>query len=896
MCDVADFVEAEACADRTEIGCYGVGEFHDLRTVELDGYVICGQYNDDLLAETQASGISRDADWYLFEHTGSEPITISINYQSETGTVFCAGIMPGGTCPQGNWFGWGLPGHYNFDSDPVVLFPGDVFTVYMRANSFGPDCINDGADQGKYWMILTTGALTPVDDCPLALDITGDTEVGVPIVQDLCGMTADGPFAGPYQIYGDYPYAGNAWFRWECEESGIYTISTCNTPAVFVAGDPEALPDPIPDAWVSYDLFMGIFNDGCPPAQNSEVGFSDDGLACPGYEPEATFIAAAGLSYLITVASWTAPPYAADGSVCGEVWLDISHVELPLYWDDCENERLVVDAPIEDMFFNNLNATPDGPDVSYCNSLPLGGGLGGDLWFEVIAWETGYVTMDFLHLNFDVNMEVYAGGDCIDPVNPRKPIYCNDDGGDADDARWDATADTWPVGHGSWASLPCTAGDVFMVRVGGWYNPPANPLSDGGMGFGYFSIVIDANGPGPANDHCSDVTPVELTDGFAETFVGDTYWATWNDCFNIWPDYPMSLTDGPVWEAFSVPSDVCMDVVIDFCDTERAAGESRYLGGVGTIWTGCPCENDFVAITATSTASYTAECENGYIYTFAGMATGSYYIQIDFNMHMLDETFDDYVINVTGTIIEECYYCESTTNGGTLPPVSGGTWIQDFSLADIATVGEPLVMVEEGPPQVYTGAFNSVAPFDVDNTAMVAHMYRGITYEAEVVMDKFGPPANEHDSCDIWIDWNQNTSLYDPLERITLERIALTWTADITVPTTALLPGEGISTTTRMVVRLSNDLDGAAAICGVRAFGEVERYTVEVVAIECGDFNIDGLTNADDVTFLRDWYFGGTTAPDYWQRADIDGDGMITIADVIALVEAAYNGGPKICI
>jgi hypothetical protein len=83
------------------------------------------------------------------------------------------------------------------------------------------------------------------------------------------------------------------------------------------------------------------------------------------------------------------------------------------------------------------------------------------------------------------------------------------------------------------------------------------------------------------------------------------------------------------------------------------------------------------------------------------------------------------------------------------------------------------------------------------------------------------------------------------------------------------------------------------------ANGEVEDFVVEVADLECGDFDMSGgLPDAADIAFLRAWYFGyvGADAPDIWQRADIDGDGAITIADLIALADAAYREGPLVCI
>ena len=83
--------------------------------------------------------------------------------------------------------------------------------------------------------------------------------------------------------------------------------------------------------------------------------------------------------------------------------------------------------------------------------------------------------------------------------------------------------------------------------------------------------------------------------------------------------------------------------------------------------------------------------------------------------------------------------------------------------------------------------------------------------------------------------------------------------------------------------------------CGTKTWGEVEDYLLNVVDLECGDFDIDGDIDATDISFLRAFYFGSGPAPDFAERGDIDGDGSITIADIIALSDAAYRGGVVNC-
>ncbi|MCX6835269.1 MAG: hypothetical protein NTW07_09095 [candidate division Zixibacteria bacterium] len=113
---------------------------------------------------------------------------------------------------------------------------------------------------------------------------------------------------------------------------------------------------------------------------------------------------------------------------------------------------------------------------------------------------------------------------------------------------------------------------------------------------------------------------------------------------------------------------------------------------------------------------------------------------------------------------------------------------------------------------------------------------------------------------------------------------------------TALAPGSGGSGTTLFRVRLASTGDaGQPMTCGSPMFGEVEDYVLTVKDLECGDFNIDGNLNGDDIAFLRAWYFGTGPAARIWQRGDIDGDGHIDIADIIGLADAAFRGGALHC-
>ncbi|MCD6248930.1 MAG: dockerin type I repeat-containing protein, partial [candidate division Zixibacteria bacterium] len=575
--------------------------------------------------------------------------------------------------------------------------------------------------------------------------------------------------------------------------------------------------------------------------------------------------------------------------------LTISREEMQAYNDECVDAE---DLGVGDgyHFIHNVNATlSDDFDFTFCDNAQVPYSMTcGDVWYTWEADTDGYVNFDMCLYgeSWDSKMFVYRGYSCNgdETIDPKG---CSDDG-------------CGYFGDGGFIELECTAGEVFMIRVAGWISgeneEDASCAAEGGMGTGYMDIYQHATSWRPVNDDCPDaiVGVIPAGGGVYTSPVNNLDMSSWGSCPDLYnnPDGSIGIAGAFCWMVFDAVSvSECTDMTIDFCGMDENAPPAQWSSwptGVN-LFTGCPCEGPFVTIPVTG-GYWINDCEVldplypvGFrwsrVWEFPGLLPGTYYFASSnwtMGVNSVGGSYTnpyDYNVNFRATTVE-CLYCEATSNINSCPPVAGASWIDGVNFEAIATSGTGCNAYE-------------------DHTDLVASLYKGISYELSVLMGKVGT-AGVHDSCNAWIDWNQNSG-FAPFvselnEKINPTRLALTWTATVTVPLDAMEPGEGATGTTLMRVRMASDADGTNVPCGEKVWGEVEDFMVEVTSIECGDFDIDGMVDADDIAFLRDWYFGGTTAPDYWQRADIDGDGMITLADVIALVDAAYHGGDLICL
>ncbi len=549
--------------------------------------------------------------------------------------------------------------------------------------------------------------------------------------------------------------------------------------------------------------------------------------------------------------------------------------------DDCANAINLGVGATGDVFGHNLGATRDGPGVDLCSPANPSE-VCADVWYVWEADAAGYARFDMCSGETDNKLWVYAGTDCL-TASPRETLAggCSDDG-------------CGGTGGGpSFGEIPFQAGDKFLIRIAGWFiegDPTYGDCNAFGMGVFYINCEVFPTSIRPSNDACAPLVPAVLSNRVLLQYPGqNNRWSSW-DCL---PTLNGVIGEQNVWYAVNLP--FCADTLeVNFCGTANGA---RYNYNppyaYAPIFTGCPCSGAYVQFAANGRGYSAARCQaygstpavddTQRYWMFLSLIPGDYYFaECMYFLGNNPDVWMDFQINFIATQAA-CVYCGATANVNSCPPVAGSTWIDRVTISDLVNPAAP------------TGCHGFQ-----DFTALTAKVYRGFPYTLTARYGRQGGGAlGTGDSCDVWVDWNQNSGLAanqtETGERTRLTRIGPDVVCTLDVPMTAALPGEGASGATRMRVRLANAADGGNAACGSKTWGEVEDYTLIVANLECGDFNIDGSLNADDIAFLRAYYFGSGPAPDLWQRGDIDGDGAITIADIIALADAAYRGGTLNC-
>lgn len=71
---------------------------------------------------------------------------------------------------------------------------------------------------------------------------------------------------------------------------------------------------------------------------------------------------------------------------------------------------------------------------------------------------------------------------------------------------------------------------------------------------------------------------------------------------------------------------------------------------------------------------------------------------------------------------------------------------------------------------------------------------------------------------------------------------------------------------------------------------------IVILSNTCGDTNGDGQVSVSDVVFLISYLFRGGPAPYPSQNADANGDSQVTLSDVVYLISYLFkSGNPPIC-
>ena len=226
-------------------------------------------------------------------------------------------------------------------------------------------------------------------------------------VKDLSFDTSDATFDGP----GLCMTSPNIWY--------VYTASCTGDATVSLLGS-------------SYDTMLAVYSgNDCDLSSNDMIACNDD--YSPSRQSQITFPVAAGNKYLVEVGGY--------GNNTGEGVLNIScEPSAQPTKDDCENAQAV--GEVKDLAFDTSDATFDGPGL--CMTSP-------NIWYIYTSSCTGDATVSLAGSSFDTMLAVYEGGDC--DLSSNDMIACNDD---------------FSPGYTSQITFEATAGDEYLIEVGGY--------------------------------------------------------------------------------------------------------------------------------------------------------------------------------------------------------------------------------------------------------------------------------------------------------------------------------------------------------------------------------------------------------------------------------------------
>ncbi len=742
-CLDGDVDEGEPCGTDTNDGDYGLGVYGSFGS----NTTICGDF--------WADGGVRDNDVFHYEVTNplGEVITWNavadlIDYYIMIMDELCTGYID-----------YDVAGDGAETDVSLYLGPG-TYSVRITPNYAAEDCYgfacgvnprNEIDGNWRYRLTMSNRIINEFDDCVAPIQITSSGTYA----WDLTGMTPGQSLVG---------FAGkNVWFEFVPPSIGMAHVEmTVNEALVYHVGMAAG----------------GECGGGAFAAAGTPWGDASP------YTME--FPSIPGVNTFIEVAAH-AP---ADWVYTGYLDVTFGHTP-PLVHDVCPDG--VVDlgsGDVYDYFFHNVGATwtyyPDdyydqgmiGSDV-WCTWTAT---LDGDVWFTTCQSDPG----------FNSRIALYEGADCLE-TSPRQPIagsddYCGDDGMSA----------FWFEG---------TAGQTYLLRIGGWYQLPENPVPS--QGTGVIDFIEGYVHTSPVNDFCVDAVPFVLSDGVVVTETGSQTGMSNNDCL---------IMDATTWHAFT--PDTCMDLVVNYDGTFESFNwliDDYMLDG-------CPCygANQVLGLQAYYPDPDAAQPGNySHSATYYDLLPKTYYYPVYTGVE--DYVAENYQINFLGTA-RHCGHCIAAASPEAC--FQGGEFISRVQ------VGNEGSSFDEAIDNISGCA--SYENYD----SLSAIMVQGRSYDFSVLTTN----SLGYDRLGIWVDWNRNSSFLDEGEVVVVTGSPGfgPYAGVITPPMDALPLGVGEFGATRMRVRLVNGAQSDLSPCDSTYWGETEDYAIEVVGYFCHDVDGDG--------------------------------------------------------
>lgn len=331
----------------------------------------------------------------------------------------------------------------------------------------------------------------------------------------------------------------------------------------------------------AYDTKIGIYADGCGTL--TCITGNDDGTGCSGFTSEATFPTTAGTEYLILVHGFS--------SETGDFTLTVS-CQGSAANDNCADAIAVTCGEV--VSGSTIGATED--NAGTCGATNTAPGV----WYSFTG--TGdFITVSTCNAaNFDTKISVFTG-----TCGALTCVGGNDDGAGC-------------AGFTSSFGFASDAGTEYLILVHGFLTET-----------GDFDLSLSCAAP-VDNDNCSDVTPVELTNGTPVTFTGTTIGGTAS------AEETAVLGAAAVWEAVTLTGE-CNNLTVSYCGTPLGVMDYFFV-----VYTDCPLTTFTPGL-----ADLTACADGNGTAIFYDLPAGTYYLPVladpafitqgDFTMTVLSE-------------------------------------------------------------------------------------------------------------------------------------------------------------------------------------------------------------------------------------------------------------------